>query len=70
MTVERVELYRHVPLPGQNIPVGVTPFTVEDSIRNYEEISWAVCILHLNRSGGLSGMCAQHLCQWISESTR
>ena len=30
ITSERVDLYRHVPPPGENIPVSVEPFPVED----------------------------------------
>ena len=29
ITAERVDLYRHVPLPGENIPVSVELFQVE-----------------------------------------
>ena len=29
---ERVDLYRHVPPPGENIPVFVGPFLVEESV--------------------------------------
>ena len=32
ITAERVEIYWHVPLPDQPIPVVVTPFPVEDSV--------------------------------------
>ena len=49
MTEERVELYRHVPPPGQPIHVEVHPFMVEDSILEEEDIAWAVRRLHLNR---------------------
>ena len=30
--VDRVDLYRYVPPPGENIPVSVEPFPVDDSI--------------------------------------
>ena len=32
ITVEPVDLYRHVPPPGENIPLYVELFQVEDSI--------------------------------------
>ena len=32
ITAERVELYSHVPPPGDNIPVTVTPSDVDDSV--------------------------------------
>ena len=52
MTAERVELYQHVPLPGQPIPVGVQPLPVDDSIPEVKKIAWAVRRLFLNLSGG------------------
>ena len=39
MTAERVELYRYDPLPGKQTPVGVQPFTVDNSNPEEEEIS-------------------------------
>ena len=30
ITAERVDLYNYVPPPGENIPVSVDPFTVDD----------------------------------------
>ena len=32
MTAERFDIYRHVPLPGDPIPVGDLPFLVDESI--------------------------------------
>ena len=40
------------------------------SIPEDEEISWAVRRLCLNRSGGPSGMRAEHLRQWMIAATR
>ena len=65
MTVEGVELYWHVPLPGQPVPVEVQPFMLEYSIPKEEEIAWAVCRLRLNLSGNPSGMRAEDLRQWL-----
>ena len=50
MTAEREEFYRHVPHPGETIHVGDLPFLVGDGIPEDEEISWAICRLHLNHS--------------------
>ena len=37
ITVDRVDLYRYVPPPGDNIPVSVDPFPVEELIpKNYK----------------------------------
>ena len=52
MIEDRVELYRHVPSPGQSIPVGITPFPVDNSVLDDKEIAWEVRRLHLNHSGG------------------
>ena len=61
------DLYCHVPPPVDPIPVGdhPFPFLVDDNILEDEEISWAVRRLCLNRSGGPSGMGAEHLRQWL-----
>ena len=69
MVAERVGLYRHVPSTGQSIPVGVHTFPMEDYIPVYEKISWAVYRLHLNHSGGPSGLRAEHLRQWLHKAT-
>ena len=68
MMAERVELYQHAPSSGKTIPVDVLHFTVEDSVPDDEEISWAVCRLHLNRSRGPLEMRAEHLCQRLREA--
>ena len=39
---ERVALYSYVPPPGENIPVVIQPFQVDDSVIEKEEIEWAV----------------------------
>ena len=38
---ERVELYSYVPPPGENIPVSIDPFPVDDSVPMEDEIEWA-----------------------------
>ena len=70
MTVERGELYRHVPPPADPILVGDLTFSVDDEISEDEEISWAVRSICQNRSGGPSGMRAEHLRQWLIAATR
>ena len=69
MTVDRVDLYRHIPLPGRPIPVVITPFPVEEYLPGNEDISWAVCRICLNRSRGLSGLQEEHLRTWLGEAT-
>ena len=53
MTAERKDIYRHVPLSGEPIPVEDLLFLVNDEIPEDEEIAWAVCRLCLNCSGGV-----------------
>ena len=38
ITAERVDMYRQVLPPGENIPVSVEPFQVEDSVSMDEKI--------------------------------
>ena len=52
---ERVELYSHVPSPGDNIPVTVIPSDVDDSVPTEDEIAEAVKKLRRNGRGGRRG---------------
>ena len=61
ITAERVDLYSYVPSLGGNIPVTVTPAEVDDSVTMEDQIEDAVKKLRRNRSGGPSGMRAEHL---------
>ena len=63
---EWVELYSSVPSPGENIPISVYSFLVDDSVPTEEEIEWAVKRLQNYLSWGLSGMRAEHLKGWIA----
>ena len=66
ITANRVALYSYVPLPGENIPISIKPFLVEDSVPEEGEIKWAVKRLSNNRSGGALGMRAEHLKRWLA----
>ena len=46
------------------------PFSVDYSIPEDKEITWAVLRILLNRSGGPSVMRAEHLRQWLIDETR
>ena len=61
ITAERVALYSYVPPPGENIPISIRPFLVDESVPEEDEIEWAVKRLCNNRSRGPSGMRAEHL---------
>ena len=70
ITAERVEMYNHVPPPGDNIPVTVTPSEVDDSVPTEDEIAEAVKKLRRNWSRGLSGIRAEHLKGWLTAAKR
>ena len=63
MTVERVEMFWHIPMLGHPITVGVQLFPVEKSIPEEEDIAWLVRRLLLNCSGSLPGMRVEHIYQ-------
>ena len=65
MTAEREELYWHFPSPGEPIPVGGLPLSVDYGIPEDEEIAWEVRRLLLNRSVSTSGMRSEHLRRWL-----
>ena len=58
---ERVHLYSYVLSPGENILVTIKPVEVDDLVPTEDEIEEAVKKLRRNRSGGPSGMRAEHL---------
>ena len=55
ITVERVNLYCHVPPQGGEIPVSVELFQVEDSIPIEYKIKWAVKRLKITAPGAPQG---------------
>ena len=67
---DRVELYSHVPPPGDNIPVTVTPADIDDSVPTEDKISEAVKQLRRNRAVGPSGIHAEHLKGWLAAAKR
>ena len=68
ITAERVDLYSYVPSPGTNTPISIKPVPVEDLVPTEDEIKEAVKHLQRNRSGGPSGMRAEHLKGWLAAS--
>ena len=63
-------LYRHIPPPGENIPVSVETFQVKELVPTEEKIEWAVKRFRNNRSGPPSGMRAKHLTGWLAEARK
>ena len=66
ITAQRVELYSYIPPLGTNIPIYVQPFLVEYLVPTEDVIEWTVTRLRNNRSGGPSGMRAEHLKRWLA----
>ena len=42
ITAERVDLYSYVPPPGENIPVSVYTFLVDNLVPTKDKIEWEV----------------------------
>ena len=70
ITAERVDLYSYVPPPGENISVSVEPFPVDYLVPTEEKIEWAVKLIYNHRSGGTSGMRAEHIKGWLAETRK
>ena len=56
--------------PGDNIPVTIQTFAVEDGVPTEAEIEWAVKRLRNNRAGGPSRMWAEDMKGWIAAARR
>ena len=67
---EQTELYRRVPLPGENIPVPVDPTHIDDSEPTEDEVEAAVKKLRRNRSGGPLRIRAEHVKGWLAAARR
>ena len=70
ITADRVALYSWVPPPGENIPVRIERFEVEDKVPDEGKIEWVVKRLRNNRSGGPSRMWAEHFKGWLAAARR
>ena len=68
--VERVELYNYIPPTGTNIPISVQPLPVDDSVPTEDDTEWAVIRLHNHRSGGATGIQAEHLKRWLAAAKK
>ena len=69
ITTERVALYSRVLPLGENIPVQLELFEVEDKLPEEGEIEGAVRRLRNNCSGGPSQMRAEHLKGWLAAAS-
>ena len=67
---EWVDLYRYIPPTGENIPVSVQPFLVEDLVPEEDEIEWSVERIHNHSYGGPSWMWSEHIKGWMLLATK
>ena len=67
---ERVDLYCYVPFMGEDIPVSVELFPLEESVPTEDKIEWVVKRLHNHRSRGPSGIQAEHIKGWLAEARK
>ena len=67
-TNERVALYGKVDPPGEPIPINIDPFTINDAIPTEPEIRSVVKGLRNGRAGGVSGIKAEHMKQWLHDA--
>ena len=65
-----MDLYSYLLPPGENIPVSVEPFLVDDLVPTEYKIEWAVTQLQNHRSGGTSGMRSKHLKGWLVDASK
>ena len=70
VTAKRVSLYRRITPPGDNIPVTIEPFAVEDGVPTKAGIESAVKCLQNNRAGGPSRMRAEDFKGWLAAARR
>ena len=55
-----------MPPSGENIPVNIQHFLLDDSVPEEGEIEWAVKLLRNNRYGGTSRMRVEHVKRWLA----
>jgi len=67
-TKERVELYTKVPPPGDPIPINIDPFEMNDEVPTDEELRGVVFGIRNGRAGGVSGIHAKHMKQWLCDA--
>ena len=68
ITAERVALHHHIPSPGENIPIFVDPFPLDESVPTEDDIEWEVRRLRDKYSRRPSIIRAEHLQQWLREA--
>ena len=70
-TGNQVDLYSYMKPPGENLPISVETFSVDDSLPTEDDIEWAVTRLRNHRSGGGGfGMRAKHPKGWLAAARK
>ena len=64
-TSKRAELYARVQPPGEPIPINIQPFDIDDLVPKESKIQAVVRGLRNGRAGGVSGIKAKHIKQWM-----
>ena len=67
---ERIAQYWRVLPTGRTITVVLTPFPVDNSIQEEEEVEWVVLFIQQNRDGGPYGMREEHLQSCMQSETK
>jgi hypothetical protein len=66
-TSERVDLYARRDLPGDPLPINVTPTEINDDVPSDGELRGVVGKLTNGRAAGASGMRAKHVKKWLHD---
>jgi hypothetical protein len=69
-TLERVDLYARRDLPGDPLPINVTPAEINDDVPSDGELQGVVGKLTNGRAAGASGMCTKHIKKWLHDVQR
>ncbi len=64
-TSERVDLYARRDLPGDPLPINLTPVKINDDALSDSELRQVVSKLTNGRAAGASGMRAKHVKEWL-----
>jgi hypothetical protein len=66
-TSERVDLYARRVLPGNPLPINVTPIKIDDDVLSNGELRDVVSKLTNGQVAGASGMRAEHIKEWLRD---
>ena len=70
ITEERVPMHHHIPPPGENTPISVDTFPLDELVPMEDDIKWEVRRMRDNLSSSPSGIRAENLQQWLWEAQK